>query len=225
MTPQQTIESEPERAKRSPQSFADWMQVNSRYLTIGVVVIVVAAGGVWYYLRSAELRRENAERGLMQAKQSIAAGNAALAQSDLQKVVDRYKGTPAGSEAAMVLAQMDYDQGKYEDGIKVLRPYATSSASGENLAPVLSLIGDGLTSTGKLADAADSFRQAAEATSHPGEKALYRAQQARSLAAAGKTAEAKAVWQQLVDDPDAAAVRNEATIRLGELSAQPAGRS
>jgi predicted negative regulator of RcsB-dependent stress response len=223
--PQQTIESEPVSSTDSSLSVGEWFQVNSRWVGIGAIVAVAAAAGVWYYMSSAKLKRENAERGLTQAKQSFAAGNAALAQSDLQKVVERYKGTPAGGEAALVLAQMDYEQGKYAEGLAVLQPYATRSASGENLGPIMSLIGDGLNQTNKLADAADAFRQAADATSRPGERALYRAKQARALMAAGKDADARTIWQQLHDDPDAVAMHSEATIRLGELNAKPAGRS
>jgi hypothetical protein len=43
--------------------------------------------------------------------------------------------------------------------------------------------------------------------------------------AAGKDADARAIWSKLANDPDAVAVKNEAEIRLGELSAKPAGRS
>jgi predicted negative regulator of RcsB-dependent stress response len=223
MTPQQTIDSEPVAPAGPSLTMAEWFQVNSRWVGVGAIVAVAAAAGIWYYMSSAKLKRENAERGLAQAKQSLAAGNAALAMSDLQKVVERYKSTPAGSEAALVLAQMDYDQGKYAEGLAVLHPYATRSASGENLGPIMSLIGDGLNETNKPGEAADAFRQAAEATPRPGERALYKAKQARALMTAGKDADARAVWQALRDDPDAGAMHSEAAIRLGELSVKPAG--
>src|SRR5438270_3846387 len=77
MTPQQTIETEETRT----QSFAEWIQANTRAVGIGAAVVLVAAAGYWFYLRSAEIKRANAERGLNQAKQSLAAGNAGLAQS------------------------------------------------------------------------------------------------------------------------------------------------
>ena len=64
------------------QSFAEWMQANTRAVGIGAAVVVIAAAGYWFYLRSAEIKRSNAERGLNQAKQSLAAGNAGLAQSE-----------------------------------------------------------------------------------------------------------------------------------------------
>jgi predicted negative regulator of RcsB-dependent stress response len=221
--PVQTIDSD-----SGELSFLDWIQQNSRLVGIGAAIVVVAAAGYWFYLRSAEIKRQNAERGLNQAKQSIAAGNPALAQTDLERVASRYKGTPSGSQAAMLLAQLQYDQGKFAEGLKVLEPYQTSGASGAALPAVWSLTGDGLMSSpepGSIDRAADAYRKAAEATAFGGERAVYDAKHARALMASGKNAEAKAIWERLVSDPDALSVRNEAQMRLGELTAAPAGRS
>lgn len=219
MTPVQTIETD------DTPSFADWIQRNSRYVGLGAALVLVAGAGYWFYLRSADIKRQNAERGLNQAKQSLAAGNAALATTDLQRVATRYKGTASGAQAAMLLAQLSFQQGKFAEGVQALEPYKTSGAAGENLPAVLTLIGDGQLAQGKLDEAVASYRSAAEATDLPGSKAMLQAKQARALMAGGKNAEAKAIWEQLANDPDAAVVQNEAVIRLGELDAQPAGKS
>jgi predicted negative regulator of RcsB-dependent stress response len=205
-------------------TFFDWLQANTRAVTIGAAVVLAGGVGYWFYLRSGEIKRQNAERGLNQAKQSLAAGNAALAQTDLQRVAARYKGTPAGAQSAMLLAQIEYEQGKFAEGIKHLEPYQSEGAAGPNLASVWSLTADGQLGAGKPDDAAASYRRAAEAISRPGERGLYEAKAARALMAAGKNAEARAIWEKLAADPSAA-VRTEASVRLGELSVQPAGRS
>lgn len=220
MTPQQTIETE-----ATATSFFDWIRANTRLLYIGAAVIAVGALGYWFYMRSAEIKRLNAERGLNQAKQSLAAGNEDLAKNDLERVATRYKGTPAGAQSAMLLAQIHYRAGNYGTGIEVLEPYQTPAAAGPSLAAVWSLTGDGLTGDGKPAEAAEAFEKAAQATSLQGESALYWAKAARSYTAAGKIPEAKAIWERLADDPGAAIIHNEAQIRLGELLAQPAGKS
>ena len=221
MTPQQTIETEPTRT----QSFAEWLEANSRLVGIGAAVVVLAGVGYWFYLRSAEIKRQNADRGLSQAKQSISAGNPALAESDLQKVASRYKGTAAGAQAAMLLAQLEFTQNKPAEGLKALEPYQSGSAAGPSLPAIWSLTGDGQLASGKPADAANSYQKAAEATSMPGEKAIFQSKAARALMLAGKNSEAQAIWQKLVDDPNALPVRNEAEVRLGELSAKTAGKS
>lgn len=219
MTPVQTIETD------ATPSFADWIQRNSRLVGIGAALVAVGAAGYWFYLRSADIKRQNAERGLNQAKQSLAAGNAALATTDLQRVATRYRGTASGAQAAMLLAQLGYQQGKFAEGVQALEPYRTAGAAGENLPAVLTLIGDGQLAQGKLDEAVAAYRSAAEATDLPGSRALLRAKQARALMAGGKNAEAQAIWEELAKDPEALVVRNEAVIRIGELTAQPAGKS
>lgn len=206
-------------------SFIDWIQANTRSVTIGAAIVLLGGAGYWFYVKSAEIKRANAERGLTQAKQSLSAGNQALASTDLQRVATRYKGTPAGVSAAMLLAQLNYDQDKYAEGIQVLAPYQSSSAAGASLPSVWALRGDGEISQGKAAEAAESYRKAADASAYDSEKALYHARSARALMLAGKPAEAKAIWERLVSDPSASIVRNEAEIRLGELAAQTAGKS
>lgn len=219
MSPVQTIETE------GTETFVDWFQRNSRYVSIGAGLVVVAGLGLWFYGRSAQIKRLNAERGLNQAKQSLAAGNAALATTDLQRVATRYEGTASGAQAAMLLAQLNYQQGKFAEGIQALQPYDSEGSAGENLPAVLALMADGLASQGKHDEAVATYRRAAEETELPGPKAMYMAQAARTLMAAGKNDQAKAIWEDLAKDPKAAAVHNEATIRLGELTVQPAGKS
>src|SRR5688572_23963001 len=90
MTPVQTIETD------DTPSFADWIQRNSRFVGMGAALVLVAGAGYWFYLRSADIKRQNAERGLNQAKQSLAAGNAALATTDLQRVGRRKRGVACG---------------------------------------------------------------------------------------------------------------------------------
>ena len=102
----------------------DWLQLNWRWMGGAAAVVAVAAAGYWFYIRSQQIKTTNAERSLMQAEQSLQSGNLALATSDLQRVVNRYKGTGAGTEAAMLLAQADYNAGKYQDGGKILQEVA-----------------------------------------------------------------------------------------------------
>src|SRR5690349_13946794 len=102
------------------QTFLDWTRINSKWVTAGSLAVVVAAFGYWFFQRSKAIEAVNAERALNNAKSSIQAGNIPLAQKDLQTVYSKYESTTAGVEAAMLLAQIDYDTGKYQDGLAVL---------------------------------------------------------------------------------------------------------
>jgi len=201
----------------------DWLQVNSRVVGGAAAVVAVAAAGYWFYGKSQQIKTVNAERSLMQAEQSLQSGNTALAISDLQRVVSRYKGTGAGTEAALLLAQTDYNAGKYQDGIKVLQDI--SGKAGGSEASVAGLIGDGHSQLGKPADAAKAYERAAQGAEYDTERAYYRAKAARAFAAAGNTSEAKRLWTELSTDQKAQSVAAEARVRLAELNAARAGKS
>ncbi len=203
---------------------AGWFQANTKTLSIVGGIVAVAAVSGWFYMRSAEIKRLNAERGLSQARQSLSAGNAALAMTDLQKVAARYVGTPAGAHAAMLLAQVSYDQAKHAEGLAALTPYQNAGAAGPVLADVWALVGDGQIATGKGDDAIASYQKAVAATELPGAKAVVSAKLARALMAVGKDAEARAIWERLAADPDAVVVKAEALIRLGEMTTKPASK-
>jgi predicted negative regulator of RcsB-dependent stress response len=206
-------------------TFFDWINANSRAVGVGAAIVVLVGLGFWYNAAKETRENRSADRGLTQAKQSLAAGNAALAQTDLQRVAERYKGTSGGSMAAMILAQINFDQAKFAEGLKVLEPYENERAAGPSYPAVLALKADGLMASGKVAESASAYERAAGATSLAGERATYLAKAGRAYMSIGKNAEAKVIWERLAADPDAPFIRNEAAIRLGEISAQPAGKS
>jgi len=206
------------------QTFIDWTRLNSKALTVGAMIVVVAAAGYWFYQRSRQIQQANAEKALLTAKQSMSAGNLALAQSDLQKVYSRWGSTPAGVEAAMLLAQVDYDTGKFQDGISLLKQIEGASAASSLQPTIKSLEGDGYAQMGKLADAAKAYESAAAAAPYDTEKSFQKAKAGRTYQAAGDTTKARQIWSELANDPKAEAMVSEARIRLGELTAQPAKR-
>jgi predicted negative regulator of RcsB-dependent stress response len=204
------------------QTLLDWTKLNSRIVTTAAVVVFLAAVGYWFYVRSRQIQTVNAERALLSAKQSMGAGNLPLAQTDLQKVVSRYGSTPAGVEASLLLAQVDYDQGKAQDGIDALKKASGSSAAGGMEPTLRSMIGDGYLQLAKPGDAAREYEAAAGVSRLDNERLLYRAKAARAYTAAGDTSKARHLWEELRDDPKAASVASEARVRLGELSARVA---
>jgi hypothetical protein len=206
------------------ETIIDWTKVNSRVVMIGAAVVVVAAAGYWFMMRSRELAAASAERALMLARRSMEAGNLPLAQSDLQKVYNKYGSTSAGVQAAMLLAQIDYDQGKYQDGVNVLKDASGKSAAAPMTATIRSLIGDGNLQLKKTVDAAKEYEAAAAASGMDNERAFERAKAARAYAAGGDTATARRIWTELRDDPKTTSMATEARVRLGELEAKVASK-
>ena len=189
----------------------EWFMLHKRDVTWAVIGLAVIVGGFWYYERSQALKAQRAETAYFQARQS-AGGQA---DSALQKVVSRYEGTNAGTQAALTLAQSFYDQKKYKEGLDVLK-----KASGDFKPSIYVLEAAGHEQLKDFVAAADDYKRAAQATRFPFDKGEYQATAARDLMAAGKIAEAKAIWTELVKD-ESSPVAAEARVRLGELDAKP----
>ncbi|MEO8623366.1 MAG: hypothetical protein ABI625_19975 [bacterium] len=83
-------------AQPKAESFVDWFQINSRLVSIGAIVVVAIAFGVWFVQRTALNETISADKQLLTAKQSLNSGNAPLAEADLKKVADKYGDKPAG---------------------------------------------------------------------------------------------------------------------------------
>jgi predicted negative regulator of RcsB-dependent stress response len=202
------------------ESMLEWARENSRALTIGLVVIAAIIVGTTLYRRSVVTRESRADQALMGARQSYQSGNIPLAQSDLQKMVVRYDGTPAADQGNMLLAQLLFDQGKYADGLKQL----DKVSGGDSKAAAEAMRGTGLELTGKPAEAVQHYLAAADKAPMPADKDAYRADAARVLGATGKTTEAIKIWSALAGD-DKSFYSAEARVRIGELSAKPAAKS
>ena len=210
----------PAIADADADSILDFFRTNTRLLVIGGVIVVAAALGFWFYTQSRRIRTANAERTLMSAQQSMAQNNLPLAQNDLQTVVTRYNGTPAAVQAALLLAQLHYDQGQYQQGIDVLERVADTRPAEPMRAAVYALIGDGYLELGQPVEAAQRYREAADDTGFENDRDVYRSQAARALVAAGDTSAAVEIWRGLAEDPESA-VAAEAKVRLGELTVDP----
>jgi predicted negative regulator of RcsB-dependent stress response len=206
------------RSGADEETMTEWFMLHQREVAWAIVALAIIVGGYWYYERSQSLKAQRAETAYFQARQSAAAGNLPLAVSDLQKVVSRYEGTSAGTQAAITLAQTLYDQKKFKEGLEVLK--AAEAKAHDFTASIHILEAAGHEELKDLVGAAEQYKLAAQVTRFPADKAEYQSAAARDYMAAGKTEEAKAIWTELVKDetgPGAA----EARVRLGEIEAKP----
>lgn len=203
------------------ESFLDWFHVNSRLVGIGAAVVLVAVAGAWYYQVANTRKLQNADKQLLMAKQSLAPGNAnlPLAESDLKKVADRYAGTPAGTEAGMLLAQLKLEKGDNQGAVTYLQQLGERVTSGPNAASARALLGDALSQLGKAAEAAAEYERAASLTEMSNERGFLLAKAGHAYMAGGKNAEARRIWESLANAEGSPALAAEARVRLGELVA------
>ena len=201
------------------ESIYDWFQLHTREAVwAGAVVAVLAVGG-WFYLRSKELKETRAEKAYFDAERSVAAGNLPLAESDLRKMIERYEGTSAAIEARLQLAQVMYDQGKFQQGVDELKPKEGSLDSDQNYGSSIHLvIAGGLEQLKKFKEAAAEYEQAAKVARFDSDRQRYLALAAHAYSTGGDTAKSEAIWTDLGKDSKGT-VAGEARVRLGELTA------
>jgi predicted negative regulator of RcsB-dependent stress response len=199
-------------------SLVTWLELHSRQLMFGSIGLLVVAGGFWFYKQSAMRQAESASSALTEAQSAVAAGNLPLAQSDLEKLIQRYGGTDAGTQAHVLLAQVHYNKGEFQQGIAELKSVVDAKDS-YTAATAMGLIGGGLEQSGKFADAAAEYEKAAAKAPYKVDHDVYMASAARVLTTAGKLDDAKKIWSALAKDDESAASA-EARVRLGEIEAK-----
>ena len=195
----------------------------SKPAAIVVGAAVVIGTGAYFWRESQRNEAMRAEKSYYQAQQSLASGNRALAESDLQKLIQRSPKAPAAIQATSLLATLRYEDGKYTEGTALVEK--SLDRAPDHMKPGLhALLAAGYEDQKKLAEAAAEFRKASEATPFASEKQKYLADAARALATAGRTEEARKLWGELAAD-ETSQTAGEARVRLGELEAKPAGRT
>ena len=219
-----TIPDLDDLALDEPADLKQWLDSNRRWLTIATAVVVVSVGGWWVYTESRMTKEVNASKALFLAKQSIGAQNTALAKSDLEKLVVRYDGTGSGSEGAMLLAQLNFGQAKFQEGITVLEN-ALKSAPQPLESEIRSLLGDGYLSMKNPTAAAKEYEKAADLTDHDIDRGNQRARAARAYATAGDTAKSRELWTTLAENLKNPSIAAEAKVRLGELTTKVAKKT
>src|SRR5476651_893073 len=123
-------------AQPKVDNMVDWLQLNSRWITIGAVVVGVAAFGWWFVQRTSLNESINSDKQLQLAEQSMRMGNPALAENDLKKVVDKYANKPAGVQAGLELATMRLEKGDVIGAVSGLRDLSTKVTGGPNASQV-----------------------------------------------------------------------------------------
>ena len=198
----------------------EWARANVKPIAIGLIVVALAAA-TWFFAKQwSDRKADAAEVALNRARQSYAQGNLPLAQTDLRRVITRFGGSSAGSQATMLLAQAFFEQGKPDSGLKVLNE---GKAASSDAAAFEALKGAGLEQKKEYAQAAERYRAAAGAADAKIAKDRYMADAARALTSANKKDEASKIWSALATD-NTSAFAAEARVRLGELVAAPAGK-
>ncbi len=199
----------------------DWFQLHSREVTWASVAVIALAAGGWFYNRSQELKSERAEKAYFAAQRSVVSGNLPLAESDLRKMVQRYDGTSAATEGRLALAQILYEEGKYQAGIDALKE---AGKAGDFASAVHMVMAGGYDQLKKYKEAGAEYEAAAKAARFDADRQREQSLAAKAYLNGGDSAKAKAIWTELGADSKGT-VAGEARVRLGEMAATPESKS
>lgn len=189
----------------------DWSQENSRIVLGGFVLVLVIIGGLVYY--ASEQRKANLEAStvLSHVTNYYASGDYRHAIDGdptqkiqnkpvigLRQIVADYGSTPAGSQAALFLANSYYYLGKLDSAEKcfdkVSTDYPLLIASVEAGKAAI------LEQRGNKADAAKLFESAAKRDANNPMNADYSLAAARDLQQAGNKEDAIRIYRKLLED-------------------------
>ena len=198
------------------ESVIEALQRHQRPIVIGSILIALVAGGWWMMSRSAQIRESRAAEALAAGESAYTAGNVPLAQGEFQKVVSRYLGTAAGTQAALMSAQLFFEAGQLDSGMTRLDA-ALRKAPAHLRAGVLAHQGAGHALAGRPAESAEAYERASAASRFPQEKDQYLMDAARQHVQAGNISAARLIYSDLAGREDSAHGA-EAKLRLGELT-------
>jgi predicted negative regulator of RcsB-dependent stress response len=196
-----------------------WVRANEKLVAGVAVVLAVAAAGIWFALTARERRETFARRELAQARQAAEVGNLPLAASDLSRIVGAFRGTTAGQEAQLVLAEVRLRQGQAALAATELQTFIAGSVRPQYRSQAYELLGLALEQTGRFAEAGQAFEDGSEVALEE-----YRFLSAglllsagRAYTAAGDTTAAIRALERLVTEFDETTAAQEARLRLAEL--------
>jgi TolA-binding protein len=202
------------------ENAADWARLHALQLAAGAAIVVVAVGGAFAYRSMSASKAARAERAFFEAQAPLANQDLAGAERQLRQVAQRYDGTAGGAQAQLMLAQVLYDQGKHQDGLKVLDETDAPDALESSVALLKAAGYEGL---GRFADAAKIYEEAADDATAESRKLDLRASAARAYQQANNAEAARRIWADLAKHEEAP-IAQEARVRLGELTALTGAR-
>jgi outer membrane protein assembly factor BamD (BamD/ComL family) len=195
-----------------------WYRDRNRQL-VAIAAAVAAVGLiVWFMISSNRRKEEYAARSLNQARSAAEAGNLPLASSELQKLIQTYKGTDAATEAVITLNQVRMVNGQSELAAVGLRDFLATKPAPEYAAPANGLLGAALENARKFDQAGDAFTAASKLADLPYLRARYLLDAARCYREAGKTSEAVAAYREVIQKYPKTSSVTEAQVRLAEMT-------
>jgi len=164
-----------------------WFHHQAKILMLaGLFLVAMAAYGAYEWAHTRKLNT------------SAAAFSSAKTDDDYRKVISDYSGTPAASNAQLLLANQLRNEGKFDESSSVLRDFIDKYPKHELISGAWTGLAANQEAQGKIDEALATYQKVSISytTSFSAPVALLA--QARILKAKGKTDEARRIYEQIM---------------------------
>ena len=196
-----------------------WAQQNRQAITLGLIVLGVAAVGGLYYLNYRKTHGERAGVELERVEQAAVFGDTATAKVELGRYIESFGNTPYADEARVLLGQMYLQSNQADEAAKVLEDASDPSEPlGRQAAILLAKTHE---QQGQLDEAERLLLQVADKSELDFEKREALEEAARIRQRRGNLAGAAELYQKILDGmKETEPGRSVYEMRLEEVKAQ-----
>ncbi len=205
----------------SQQAIA-WSKEHARTLSVVVGSVLVAVVVVVVWQSYVANRDADAARALAKAfapyaqavENHAVKGKPASAEADLRRVAEQYGAAPAGQQGRLALAGLLMQQSRFKQAAEQFNILSQERSLPRDLQPLVwHGLGQAQEALKDYGQAVASYQKSIELAG-PSQAAAFRLDKARALEAGGKTAEAKAVYEQFLKQNPAGPGATVAKSRL-----------
>jgi predicted negative regulator of RcsB-dependent stress response len=97
-----------------------WAQKNSRALVTGLVIVIVVAAGITWFVSQQQRTERMAAAEFTRVQQSVVSGNTQLAIRDLETYLGTYGGTETADQARLILADLLIGEDRADEALEAL---------------------------------------------------------------------------------------------------------
>lgn len=195
-----------------------WSRQNTQLAILGLVAIVVIAGGTLYYLSQRSQQLEEAATQLESIQQVAATAPVPEAAAEIESYLVRFGGTPYGIEARLLLAELHLQNGNPTPAIETLLEVAPAYGGSLEL-QATSLLAVAYEEAERWDDAQAVYEELMDRSEFSFQRREAGEGLARVLLAEGDSAAAAEEFRALIElEDEESPLRSYFQMRLAELT-------